>query len=47
MPAEKDTLVAATFGRGVYVMHGASAVLRRARAQQDAGRCDAVGAADS
>ena len=35
-----DTLVAATFGRGVYVMRGATAALRRARAMQDRAACD-------
>ena len=35
-----DTLVAATFGRGVYVMHNASVSIRNSYKQQENGVCD-------
>ena len=34
-----DTLVVATFGRGIYVMHNATHVLRNTRKQQEIGAC--------
>eukprot|EP01062_Namystynia_karyoxenos_P064198 TRINITY_DN570_c1_g1_i1.p1 TRINITY_DN570_c1_g1~~TRINITY_DN570_c1_g1_i1.p1 ORF type:complete len:927 (+),score=309.49 TRINITY_DN570_c1_g1_i1:83-2782(+) len=36
-----DTLVAATYGRGVYVLHGLRKALAAARNQQLSGKCDA------
>eukprot|EP01062_Namystynia_karyoxenos_P064199 TRINITY_DN570_c1_g2_i1.p1 TRINITY_DN570_c1_g2~~TRINITY_DN570_c1_g2_i1.p1 ORF type:complete len:921 (+),score=206.82 TRINITY_DN570_c1_g2_i1:84-2765(+) len=36
-----DTLVAATYGRGVYVIHKARSALAAARSQQMSGRCSA------
>lgn len=37
-----DVLIASTFGRGVYVLKKAKEALAKARAQQDAGSCDAT-----
>lgn len=36
-----DTLLAATYGRGVYILEDAKRILAKARAQQEAASCDA------